>query len=215
MAKKPSRKSAKSAGSSAAVPAVTDIDRILDAALDEAAASGWRRVSMSVIAQRAGLALGAVVTQVPTRAHLVARLFDRLDQRMLAGVTALDEADSVRDRLFDIAMKRFDAMNAHREGIRAIVTGARFDPSTAAVGVCRADRTAAAMLAAAGVSPDGLFGYARIQGMKIVLLCGLRAWVDDDSADLSKTMAALDRALQRAERLTGFRRFRRPAAEAA
>lgn len=212
MAKKPSTKSAKSPTSPAGV---TEVDRIVDAGLAEAAALGWRNVSMTAVAERAGLALGAVLTQVPTRAHLVARIFDRLDRRMLAGLKSIDAADSVRDRLFDVAMKRFDAMNANRDGMRAVVTGARFDPASVGFALCRADRSAAAMLAAAGVSPDGLFGYARIQGMKVVLLCALKAWVDDDSADLSKTMAALDRALERAERFSSFRGFRRPAAEAA
>lgn len=210
MAKKPSTKTTKPS-----TPAATDIDRILDAALAEAGAVGWRHLAMTAVAARAGLSLGAVLAEVPTRAYVVARLFDRLDRRMLAGVKALDGADSVRDRLFDVVMKRFDAMNADREGMRAVVSGMRFDPPAAAVALCRADRSAATMLAAAGVSPDGLLGCARIQGMKMVLLCALRAWVDDDSADLSKTMAALDRALERAERVASFRGFRRPVAEAA
>jgi ubiquinone biosynthesis protein COQ9 len=206
MARKPSPK--------IALPA-TDIDRIVDAGLAEAAAMGWRNLSMNAVAVRAGLPLGAVLSKVPTRAHLVARLIDRLDQRMLAGVKTLDQADSVRDRLFDVVMKRFDAMNANREGMRAVVTGMRFDPPSAALALCRADRSAATILAAAGVSPDGLLGCVRIQGMKVVLLCALRAWVDDDTPDLAKTMAALDRALARAERIASFRGFRRPAQEAA
>jgi ubiquinone biosynthesis protein COQ9 len=209
MAKKSSTKSAKPAA------AATDIDRIVDAGLAEAGAAGWRNLSMNAVAARAGLSLGVVLGLVPTRAHLVARLFDRLDSRMLAGVKTLDEADSVRDRLFDVAMKRFDAMNADREGMRAVVSGVRFDPPSAALALCRADKSAAILLSAAGVSPDGLLGCARIQGMKVVLLCALRAWVDDDSADLAKTMAALDRALERAERIASFRGFRRPAEEAA
>jgi AcrR family transcriptional regulator len=208
MAKKPSTKKAKPA-------APADADPIVDAGLAEAGAVGWRNVTMNAVALRAGLSLGEVLRQVPTRAHLVARIFDHLDQRMLAGLKALDDADSVRDRLFDVTMKRFDAMNADRDGMRAVVSGLRFDPPSAALALCRADRSAATILAAAGVSPDGLFGCARIQGMKLILLAALRAWVNDDSADLSKTMAALDRALQRAERVAGFRGFRRPAEEAA
>jgi hypothetical protein len=51
--------------------------------------------------------------------------------------------------------------------------------------------------------------------MKVVLLCALRGWMEDDSTDLAKTMAALDRALERAERVAGFRGFRRPAQNAA
>lgn len=210
MAKK-TTKSSKPAARSAA----SDIERIVDAALAEAAAMGWRNLKMSAVAERAGLALGGVLEKVPTRTHLIAHLFERLDRRMLEGVKAVDDADSVRDRLFDVAMKRFDAMNTNREGMRAVVTGLRFDPPAAALALCRAGRSAAVMLTAAGVSPDGLLGCLRVQGMKVVLACALRAWVDDDSADLAKTMAALDRALERAERLAGFKGFRRPAEEAA
>lgn len=211
MAKKPSNKSAKTQGAAAS----TEADRILDAGLAEAAALGWRNVSMVAVGARAGLPLAAVLTAAPTRAYLVAKLFDRLDTRMLIGIAAPDETDSVRDRLFEIAMKRFDAMNADREGVRAVVSGARFDPPALGVALCRADKSAAMMLAAAGVSPDGLVGYARIQGLKVVLACALKAWMADDSADLAKTMAALDRALERAESLARFRGFRRPQTEAA
>jgi hypothetical protein len=43
----------------------------------------------------------------------------------------------------------------------------------------------------------------------------LRAWVKDESADKSKTMAALDRALGRAERVAGgFRRREKRSAAA-
>lgn len=199
----------------AALPTVTTIDRIIDAALEEAGAIGWRHLSMNAVASRAGLTLGEVLGEVPTRAHLVLRIYDRLDRRMLAAVTTIEEADSVRDRLFDVAMKRFDAMNAQRDGMRAVIAGLRYDVPAAGAALCRADRTAAVMLAAAGVSPDGWLGCARIQGMKLVLLSALRAWMDDDSADLAKTMAALDRALERAERLASFRGLRRPEERAA
>lgn len=210
MAKKP-----KKATQQAQLPAVTEIDRIIDAGLAEAADTGWRNLSMSALAARAGLSLGDVLVHVPTRAHLILRIFDRLDQRMLAGVKSVDGADSARDRLFDVAMKRFDAMNANRDGMRAVVNGLRFDPPSAAAAICRADRSAAAMLAAAGVSPDGLLGCLRVQGLKVVLACALKAWIDDDSGDLAKTMAALDRALERAESVSSFRGLRRPRAEAA
>jgi len=194
---------------------MSDADRIVDAGLAEAAALGWRNVSMSAVAARAGLPLVAVLMAAPTRAHLVAKIFDRLDARMLEGLSARVDADSVRDRLFEVAMKRFDAMNTNRDGMRAVVAGARFDAPALGVALCRADRSAAMMLSAAGVSPDGLFGCARIQGLKVVLACALKAWLDDDSADLAKTMAALDRALERAESLVRFRGFGRSQTEPA
>ncbi len=76
---------------------------------------------------------------------------------------------------------------------------------------CRVGRSAAALLGAAGVSAEGLIGFARVQGFKAVMACALKAWMTDDSADMAKTMAALDKALARAERVASFRGWRRPA----
>jgi hypothetical protein len=55
------------------------------------------------------------------------------------------------------------------------------------------------MLEAAGIATAGLGGALSTQGMVAVWLYTLRAWDKDDTADLSATMAALDRALSRAE----------------
>jgi ubiquinone biosynthesis protein COQ9 len=198
-----------------AAKASSPIDPILAAGLAEAAAVGWRRLTMESVAARAGSGLGVLLLQVPTKTHLALRFLDHVDARTLAPVKAVDPQDSPRDRLFEILMRRFDALNEHRDGARALVSGVARDPMTAAAGLCRLERSFAAMLAAAGISADGLLGCARVQGLKAVAAFALRAWMTDDSADLAKTMAALDRALNQAERLAGLSSFRRKKAESA
>ena len=47
----------------------------------------------------------------------------------------------------------------------------------------------------------GLDGLLRAHGLAGVWLATLRAWTRDGSADLGPTMAALDRALDQAERI--------------
>ncbi len=185
------------------------LDRIIDAGLDEAAAVGWHNLAIDAVATRAEIGFGAVLLQVPTKIHLMLCFLGRLDARTLGPVKALDPADSPRDRLFEILMRRFDALNEKREAAKAVVAGVSRDPAAMIAGACRVDRSAAAMLAAAGISSGGLMGLARVQGLKVVMAYALRAWMTDDSADLSKTMAALDRALDRAEKLAGFVTLRR------
>ena len=185
------------------------LERIIDAGLDEVAAVGWRTLAMDAIAARAELGLGEVLLQVPSKIHLMLCFLGRLDARTLGPVRALDPADSPRDRLFEILMRRFDALNEKRDAAKAVVAGVARDPAAMIAGICRVERSAAAMLAAAGISSSGLMGFARIKGLKVVMAYALRAWMTDDSADLSKTMAALDRALERAEKLSGFVTLRR------
>jgi hypothetical protein len=57
------------------------------------------------------------------------------------------------------------------------------------------------MLEAAGLSAAGLRGIVRAKTLVGVWLYALRAWKDDESPDLSGTMAAMDKALDQAERV--------------
>ena len=203
-AKKTAKKAAPTAKSAA-----TPVERIVDAGLDEAAAVGWGHVTMEAVAMRAGLGLGEVLLEVPNKTGLLLAFLKRIDARTLAPVKRIDPADSNRDRMFEIVMRRFDALNEKREGARAFVNGVTRDPAAAIAALCQLERSFAAMLEAAGISSSGIAGLIRIQGFKAVLAAALRAWMTDDSTDLAKTMAALDRGLNRAEKLAGFAKFRR------
>ena len=194
---------------SASKPSASPKDRIIDAGLEEAAAVGWRNLAMDAVAARAKMDLGEALLLVPSKTYLMLGFLDRLDARALAPVKRIDPEDSPRDRLFEILMRRFDALNEKRDGAKAVAAGVARDPAALVAGICRVDRSCAAMLSAAGISTGGLMGLARIQGLKAVAAYTLRAWMQDDSADLSKTMAALDKALTRAEKLASFTGFRR------
>jgi AcrR family transcriptional regulator len=205
------KKSAQKSGKKPAPQTSTgsDRDRVIDAVAAEAAAVGWRNVTMEAVAERAGLGLGAALLQVPSKTHALCGMVDRIDARTLTPVTKLDPDDSPRDRLFEILMRRFDALNERRDEAKAVITGVACDPAAALVVGCRLQKSFAAMLGAAGISADGLRGLVRVQGLQAVTASALRAWMNDDSADMAKTMAALDRALDRAEKFAGMTKFRR------
>jgi hypothetical protein len=120
---------------------------------------------------------------------------------------ALEEAPDegpVRDRLFDLLMRRFDALQAHRAGILAVMRAVPFDPCTAVLLACATRRSMWWMLQAAGCSATGLTGELRVKGLVAVWLWAVRAWERDETEDLTGTMAALDTALARAERAAGW-----------
>lgn len=170
---------------------------ILDAALDLAAERGWNRVTLADVALRARLPLPEVYGQFRSKAAILEAWMDQLDHAMIAG--DVEEGVSTRDRLFDVVMRRLDAMNRHKQAVLAILRDGGGDPYAALCGARRMLRTFALMLEAAGISTSGLSGLARVEGMGWVYLYVLRAWLRDDTADLSHTMAVLDKALRRSE----------------
>ena len=191
---------------------------VLDAALKLAAERGWRRLRLADIAVEAELPLATVAEIYGSKAAIVSAFARRIDRAVLDGTNLADLGQPVRDRLLDVIMRRLDALKPHRAAVRAIARDAACDPVSGACAGAVLLRSMAAMLEAAGLSASGLGGLIRAEGLAAIYLQVLRVWVGDESEDLSKTMAALDRKLDRADwimaRLCGMSR-RRPAAPAA
>ena len=174
---------------------------LISAAFTLAAASGWAAVSPAAAAREAGLKLEQARIRFPNAQAILLRFGQRADEQALTD--ALDSGP-VRERLFDVVMRRFDALQQHRAGVLALLDSLPLDPGTALVLAGATGNSMGWMLEAAGVSASGWRGALAAQGMVAVWLYTLRAWRTDDSPDLSGTMAALDRALTRAERVAGW-----------
>jgi AcrR family transcriptional regulator len=175
--------------------------RIVDAALTLAARDGWAAVSLAGVAAEAGLSVLQLYAVFRSKAAILDAFHRRIDEAALAGV---DETERPRDRLFDIVMRRFDALNLHREAVRAIARGMASDPLAALCGIPALLNSMGWMLEMSGVSSSGWVGRARVKLLLGIYLSVLRVWLADDSADLSRTMAALDARLRHAERWLGL-----------
>jgi hypothetical protein len=186
----------------------TEFDTALVAAAFRLGAEdGWGRVSVTSAARAAGVSLVEARERFPTRGSIFLR-FGRL-----ADQAALLDAPSdgpVRDRLFDLLMRRFDVLQAHRTGVRALLRTLPTDPVTALLLASATRGSMRWMLEAAGVDTAGPRGELRVQGLLAVWLWVLRAWDRDESEDLSGTMAAADTALQRAEQMSSWLRDASP-----
>jgi AcrR family transcriptional regulator len=196
-------------------------DSLFDSALVTAAfriagEEGWRKVNVPAAARAADLSLAEARARFPSRAAILLR-FGRLADQM-----ALQDAPSegsVRDRLFDLLMRRFDLLQTHRAGVKALLKALPTDPPAALLLACASKRSMRWMLQAAGVTATGPRGEIQVRGLLAVWLWAIRAWERDTSDDLSGTMAAVDKALERAEQvaswLHGQRRTPPPAASGA
>lgn len=177
-----------------------DLDRVAETAMRLAEAHGWNRVGLLDVARAAGVPLAELYRRCRSKQQLLAAFARKVDADVLENVDPEDLEEPAKDRLFELLMERFDRLKPYRRGVRSILQSARRDPAQALGGLTQLRRSMRVMLEAAGLSGTGLRGELRLTGLCGVYLNALRAFVDDDSEDLSRTMAALDRTLQRVER---------------
>ena len=91
---------------------------LISAAFTLAASSGWSSVSPAAAARLAGLKLEEARTRFPNAQSILLRFGQLADTHALTD--ALDSGP-VRERLFDVVMRRFDALQQHRAGVLALL----------------------------------------------------------------------------------------------
>ena len=200
MATRPKRKQAARRGSSRdakAAPAAPR-ERIVDAFMALVGERGLAATRLADIAEAADMSLAALRAEFPGKLAILSAFSQRIDEAVLAGGPA--EGEGARDRLFDIFMRRLDALAPYKPALRQMAKTARRSPGFAAMLNVMARRSQRWMHAAAGIDRGGVTGAIARQGSVLVFAQTLATWLEDDDPDLARTMKTLDEALGRGDR---------------
>lgn len=201
MPPKPRKKTGKSPISSKGPSSkeMSSEDRLIDTALSLASTQGWSLTTIRDIAGEAGVALAEFYDIFDGKNDLVAAYGRRLDRKLFEAFDEINPETPTRDLIFDILMERFDLANPDKIGLKSILESYRADPRQIMVNLPGLTSSVARMLEIAGLDASGWKGSARIAGLTGILAYTTKIWLDDTSPDLTKTMAALDKALSRIE----------------
>jgi AcrR family transcriptional regulator len=192
------RRPAEDGASATAAP--DEADRIIDAALMLTASEGWRRLTLAAIAAEAKLPILRIYRLFGSKQAILAAFFRRVDEAVLAEPPMAEADERPRDRLFDLLMRRFDALMPHKAAIAALARELPGDPVAALQAAASLSRSMRWMMEAAEISTAGLSGAIAVRLAAGAYLATMRVWQSDASPDLAPTMAALDARLRRLER---------------
>jgi len=177
-----------------------DSDRIIDAALARIAQDGWRRLSLAAVAAEAGLPVLRVYRNFGSKQAILCGFVRRIDEAVLAEPPPAEDDERPRDRLFDLLMRRFDALRPHKPALDVL---RRELPGDSAAALCLAAsllRSMRWMLETADIATGGVRGALAVRLTGAAYVAAMRVWQHDDAPDLGQTMAALDGRLRRIER---------------
>ena len=204
MARKPKRPRHAPAPSAPPPRGTSDRDKAVDALMALLAEHLFEDIGLAEIAGRAGIKLSQLRAEFGSPLAIYAAHIKDIDRKVLEGGDTDMSDESPRDRLFDVLMRRLDAMAPYKETVRSMLRSARRHPSLALALNAMAVRSQQWMLEAAGINASGPKGLLRAQGAALMFARVLSVWIDDEDEGLDRTMAALDRGLASAERWAGF-----------
>jgi AcrR family transcriptional regulator len=196
----PDQKPADTRPETAASPRPDPRDAFVDALMRLAARRDWDDIELADIAQEAGLTLADLRAAFPSKGAILGGLSRRIDMAVLKGdggeVGELAD-EPPRERLFDVFMRRFDALAPYKTALRRISPALRRDPLAMLALNQGALNSQRFMLASAGISTEDGLGGLKLQGAVLVFANAFETWLDDDDPGLAATMARLDKELKR------------------
>lgn len=182
-----------------AKPKDTILDTATDALLALVAEHGWHTATLNLVAEKSGHALSDILPFAENRFDLLDHFGSRTNVRTLKIAEDEGGSEAVRDKLFALIMARFDVLADHKAAIKSLSESARRDPGLAIYFAHRVRQSLGLFLEASGVNASTASGRTKARGLTLLYARVVNVWLKDDSEDLAKTMAALDKALADAE----------------
>jgi AcrR family transcriptional regulator len=176
-------------------------DAVVDALMRLAESRPWSDIELQDVAQEAGISLADLRDMFPSKGAILGGLSRRVDRQVLAGTTDDLAGEPARERLFDVMMRRLDALAPYKRALKRISQAMRGDPLSLAAMNQLALNSQRYMLAAAGIPTEDALGFLKLQGAVIIHANTLETWFEDDDPALARTMARLDREIRRGERV--------------
>ena len=129
MARKPKRE--RKAPAAAPPRGATDRDKAIDALMALLAEHPFEQIGLAEVAGRAGIKLSQLRAEFGSTLAILAAHIKDIDRTVLAGGDADMSEEPARERLFDVLMRRLEALAPYKEAVRSIMCSARRNPGLA------------------------------------------------------------------------------------
>ena len=187
-------------GAQPEAPKMSSREAAVEALMRLAAEQPWNDIEVGDIAREAGLSLAELRDLFPSKGAILGGLARIIDRKVLEDDGSDLAEEPTRERLFDVLMRRLDAMTPYKPALRRIAYALRGDPLSMLALNGVALNSHRYMLAAAGIDSEGPLGRLKLQGVVITFARVTETWLDDDDPALARTMARLDKEIRSGER---------------
>jgi AcrR family transcriptional regulator len=172
-------------------------DIIIDEVFELVEMRGWVNLTFHEIAEHMGITLVELHAFFPSKYDILRAMISRIDRDTLNLIAADIDTLSPQDRLFEVLMARFEASKPYKLALRRMWHEGYRYPHLVVAYFPLGFNSMIWILEAAGMHHPGLMGLFQVKAFGLLYLKLVHTWLDDQTEDLSKTMAEVDKYIKR------------------
>ena len=161
---------------------------------------GWSYFSLKSLAKENKSDLESIKIFFKNKSQFLESFSEMIDNKVLANIDK-DEfnKNSIKDNLFELIMLRFENLNHYKTGLKILLSDLKKSPVELKKIMKKVFDSMDLFLEIANVKNNYLMDFIKVNIIFIIYSYVFNVWLDDQSSEMSKTMAELDKWLSKAE----------------
>lgn len=182
---------------------------ILDKIFSNIARDGWTKFSLLQFSKTQKISIQDLKTFFRNKDHILERFSKMIDYKVESNIDVEEmKSTSNKDNLFELIMLRLEAMQTYKVALRNILSSAKEQPIILKKLSKNIINSLDFYLELSSYYDDTPVDFLKKNAIFFIYSLTFRVWLNDESDDLSKTMAELDKFLSMAdkanEKITSF-----------
>ena len=174
--------------------------KLIDTAISELLCGRWDSINMRSISKKSKIKLDQVLKISNSKEGLLDLWSQSINFKILDKISLeeLKEA-TIKDRILELMLCRFDVLSGHRREMTALVALARKNAIESVRALGRIKQSMQYILNLSGAEYQGKIGILKIKILSLIWLVTFKEWYEFKEDDNSVIMSNLDRRLTLAE----------------
>ena len=161
---------------------------------------GWSYFSLKSLAKENKSDLESIKIFFKNKSQFLEAFSEMIDNKVLANIDKEEfNKNSIKDNLFELIMLRFENLNQYKTGLKILLSDLKKSPVELKKIMKKVLDSMDLFLEIASVKNNYLMDFIKVNIIFIIYSYVFNVWLDDQSSEMSKTMAELDKWLSKAE----------------
>jgi ubiquinone biosynthesis protein COQ9 len=161
---------------------------------------GWNNFSLEKLAKKESIKIEDLNFFFKDETELIENFSEMIDEQVIKEVDLNEfNQNSVKDNIFELIMVRFEKLDPYKKSLDILLKELRYKPKILNKLTKKIFNSLDLFLEISNAKSNYVFDFLKLNIMFIIYGYTFKIWLQDDSEDMSKTMAEVDKWLSEAE----------------
>ena len=161
---------------------------------------GWNDFSIEKLAKKESIKIEDLKFFFKDETKLIESFSDMIDEQVIREVDLNEfNQNPVKDNIFELIMIRFEKLTPYKKSLDILLKQLKYKPKTLKKLTKKIFNSLDLFLEMSNAKSNYVFDFLKLNIMFIIYGYTFKIWLEDDSEDMGKTMAEVDKWLSEAE----------------